>query len=164
MEIKGTLQKGWTVIKKYRYVALVLMIGLVLMLIPANNITQNKSVKEDTSTKHTASLDQALAAALAQVEGAGKVSVLLTTAAGEETVYQTDANTSESGSSYTTVTITDAERNQTGLIKQVIPPTYLGALVICEGADDPEVRLCIVSAVSRVTGLGTNQISVLKMK
>jgi stage III sporulation protein AG len=40
----------------------------------------------------------------------------------------------------------------------------MGAIVLCQGADVPSVRLAIVDAVSKVTGLVANQISVLKMK
>ena len=78
----------------------------------------------------------------------------------------TDHSSGESGSGIrsNTVTITDSERSQSGLVKQVNPPTYLGAVVICQGADDPEVRLSVVNAVSKATGLGANKISVLKMK
>jgi len=165
MEVRNTIDKGLEFIKKYRYVVLVLIIGLVLMLMPDNVFSKGNTGKQANRTGvRTQDLNQTLAAALEQVEGAGKVSVLLTTAEGEETIYQTDQSISGTGTDCTTVTITDADRNQTGLIKQVIPPTYLGALIVCEGADDPEVRLCIVGAVSRVTGLGANQISVLKMK
>ena len=49
-------------------------------------------------------------------------------------------------------------------MRQVNPPTYLGAIIICEGADDANIRLAVVDAVSKVTGLGANRISVLKMK
>jgi len=40
----------------------------------------------------------------------------------------------------------------------------MGAVIVCQGADDPQVRLSIVDAVSKVTGLGSDKISVLKMK
>jgi stage III sporulation protein AG len=36
--------------------------------------------------------------------------------------------------------------------------------VVCQGADDPVVKLLIVDAVSKVTGLGADKISVMKMK
>ena len=54
--------------------------------------------------------------------------------------------------------------NETGLIKQVNPPKYLGALIVCQGADDPSVRLAVSQAVASVTGISTDRISVLKMK
>jgi stage III sporulation protein AG len=72
--------------------------------------------------------------------------------------------TNENGDDSDTVIITDSSRNESGLIRQVNPPVYLGAIVLCQGGDRPSVRLAIVDAVSKVTGLGADRISVLKMK
>ena len=89
-------------------------------------------------------------------------------ATGEETVYQTDTESSSSGDSNDksnkTVIITDSQRNEQGLIRQVNPVVYQGAIVVCQGADDPTVRLAITQAVSKITGLGTDAICVLKMQ
>ena len=63
-----------------------------------------------------------------------------------------------------TVTVTDAQRNESGLIRQVNPPVYKGAVIVCQGADNAAVRLAIVDAVGKATGLGADKISVLKMK
>jgi hypothetical protein len=40
---------------------------------------------------------------------------------------------------------------------------FLGAVVVCPGADRPEVRLRIVEIVAAFTGLGSHQIVVQKM-
>ena len=40
---------------------------------------------------------------------------------------------------------------------------YMGAVVVCPGADRPEVQLRIVETVSAFTGLGSHQIVVQKM-
>ena len=94
--------------------------------------------------------------------------VILTKAAGEEVIYQTNQDTSINNASdqtkKDTVIITDANRNQSGLIRQIIPEQYLGAIILCQGADNADIRLAIVDAVSTATGLGTNKISVLKLK
>ena len=39
-----------------------------------------------------------------------------------------------------------------------------GAVIVCEGADDPAVRLCITESVRAYTGLGWDEIKVFKMK
>ena len=105
---------------------------------------------------------------LCRVKGAGKVDVLLTVSQGERTIYQTDSSYSQ-GETTTdtrtqTVLITDSQRNETGLVHQKNPPIYQGAIILTQGADDPVVKLAIVDAVSNVTGLGTDRISVLKMQ
>ena len=50
------------------------------------------------------------------------------------------------------------------MVRQILSPEYLGAVVVCQGANDVQVRLAVVEAVSKVTGLGADKISVLKMK
>lgn len=145
-------------LKKYRYALLVLGIGLVLMMLPSGNV-QTEPPKQTISAQEP-ELAQTLSEILSQIDGAGDVSVLLTPASGKETLYQTNKN----GEHCDTVIISDSSRNEAGLIRQVNPPVYLGAIVICEGGDKPAVRLAIVDAVSKVTGLGADRISVLKMK
>lgn len=145
-------------LKKYRYALLVLAVGLVLMMLPSGNA--EKETVTQTVTVQEPDLSQTLSQILSQIEGAGKVSVLLTPASGQETLYQTNEN----GEASDTVIISDSSRNESGLVRQVNPPRYLGAIVICQGGDQPTVRLAIVDAVSKVTGLGADRISVLKMK
>lgn len=148
-------------LKKYRYAILILVIGLVFMMIPGTRKDAVEAPQQTTALQEEAdSVSKALAEILSNIQGAGKVEVMLTTAAGEETVYQTDDDTA----GRTTVTVTDTERNQTGLVRQINPPVYLGAVIVCQGADSPSVRLAIVDAVSKVTGLGADRISVVKMK
>ena len=169
MDIKGMKKNLFYTLKKYRYVLLVLAIGLVLMIIPgkSRNETNNDS-NIAMLTQSEPTLEEKLSTILSQVSGAGKVEVLLTVAKGEETVYQTNDDISNSNdtnnNNSNTVMVTDAQRNQYGLIRQIIPAEYQGAVVICQGADDPNVRLAMVNAVSNLTGLGANCISVLKMK
>ena len=93
-----------------------------------------------------------------------RMQVLLTVAAGEQTIYHSDENSTDTSVRLETVIITDSQRNQQALVQQVLPESYRGAIVVCQGADSPAVKLAIVEAVSRATGLGADSISVLKMK
>lgn len=159
-------EKALALLKKYRYVLIILLVGILLMLLPADG------GKEETIapavTVETQSLQDSLTALLEQVSGAGKVAVLLTESVGEETVYQVneDSSTGENSRDIRreTVLISDAGREKAGLVRQVKAPTYLGAVVVCQGADSAAVRLAIVEAVKSATGLSSDCISVLKMK
>lgn len=169
MDIKAVLEKIFGLLKKYRYALLVLAIGLVLMAIPGTE--DGIDINESDNTEIVPSeltLEDRLTEILSQVDGAGQVRVILTVAEGEEIVYQTNDDTASTNDSSSinidTVTITDAQRNQNGLIRQVNPAAYQGAVIVCQGADNPSVRLALVDAVSKLTGLGSNCISVLKMK
>ena len=169
MEIKKFTCKLHQLIQKFKYPIAVLAVGLVLLLIPGK---QSKTQEVDTAatapTVQEALSEDSLVQILQSVEGAGKVRVLLSIGAGEETVYQTDTegSTSADGSNQTrkTVIITDSQRSEAGLIRQVNPAAYKGAIVVCQGADSPAVRLAVTQAVSKITGLGTDAICVLKMQ
>lgn len=155
-------------LKKYRYVILVVLLGIGLMMIPGKKNDTPEVITEPTESRTLTDQTEALTEILSQIQGAGRLKLLLTYETNEKTVYQTDQDTSTSADSgsirHETVIITDADRAQHGLIQQLLAPEYRGAIVVCQGAEDPAVRLAIVEAVSNATGLGTDRISVLKMK
>lgn len=152
---------------KYKYPILVVLVGLGLMLLPAREEAAVEEIPAELVVV-TEDLEARLTAILSQIEGAGRVSVLLTEDEGRQTLYQTDSQTeSDDGSSRRsddTVLVEDGSRVETGLVRQVLEPKYRGAVILCQGADQPGVKLAIVEAVRCVTGLGADQISVLKMK
>lgn len=161
MDLTAAREKATDFLKKYRYVILILLIGIGLMAIPDRNGEAN--ITKDVS-EQTPQIDETeqLTEILSQIKGAGKVRLLLTLAAGEKTIYQTDQSGQDRD--LDTVIVTDADRAQQGLVQQKLSQEYRGAVVVCQGADDPSVRLAIVEAVSNATGLSTDRISVLKMK
>ena len=167
MDIKAIGEKIKEHFYKFKYALIILLVGVVLLLLPEKKQQVVSNTAEVKYENQNIQLD-ALTKILQSVDGAGDVQVLLSTALGEETHYQTDQDTSTSGDGNTvkteTVIVTDAQRNETGLVTQVNPPVYLGAIVVCQGADSPTVRLALTQAVAKITGLGTDNICILKMK
>jgi len=165
MELLKWKASALDAIKKYRFAALVLGVGLLLMLLPGKK--QDVSAEEPQPTVQTVTVTEELTQILAQIQGVGKVRVMLTVSTGETTVYQYDEDRKEGDNpsfQKDTVIIADSQRNESGLVQQIVSPQYRGALVVCDGADQPSVCLAVVEAVSRITGLSTDRISVLKMK
>lgn len=156
--------KAAAALKKYGIGAAVLLLGLLLMVLPGGDAPPESA--PESSMEST--LEEKLAEILSHLEGAGKVKVLLTEAMGAETIYQTEWDTSQKETSQDrqeeTVIITGADRSQSGLVRQTLPPQYRGAVVLCQGGADDRVRLQIVQAVMSVTGLRSDRITVLKMK
>lgn len=148
-------------IKKYRYVILVLVIGILLMSIPEKRSEEQAQPYDQATQPHVDQTSQ-LSNILTQIKGVGKVEVLLTLETGQKTIFQTDLD--DQGQRTDTVIITNEQRAQQGLIQQHIFPEYRGAVVVCQGADDPSVRLAVVQAVANATGLDSDRISVLLMK
>ena len=159
MEPIALKQRSLEWFKKYRVCLLVLLAGVALMLLPEGK--EQKEAIPAPQIQTQPDLQESLEELLSHMEGAVKVRVLLTQAQGSSTQYQTD----ESGSgSMDTVIITGSDRAQTGLVQQVNPPVYQGAVVLCQGAGKATVRLAIVEAVAKATGLPSSRITVLKMK
>lgn len=168
MDINEVKKKVSDLLGKHKYALVILAVGLVLMLLPAG-LGGNRTDEERATASEVQREDlaQELAQILSMIDGAGKVDVLLTVSNGESTVYQqdTDAGGGETGAFRNDTVIVRGENGiESGLVQQINPPKYQGAIVVCQGADRAAVRLAIVEAVSRATGLGADQISVLKMK
>ena len=147
-------------LSKYRYAFLVLLVGLALMLLPSGKEETPQEQSGNPQVSQEQDLTEELTQILSMIQGVGRVQVMLTVEEGQVTVYQYN----ESGSGKDTVIITDEDRAESGLVQQVIPQKYRGAIVVCQGADSAAVRLSVIEAVAKVTGLGTDRISVLKMK
>ena len=147
-------------IKKYQYLVWVILLGVFLMLLPEKKqaVPEPAGIPETTPLE----LEEELARILSRIQGVGRAEVLLTERTGRDVVYQTD--TTQNRSNLDTVIVRDADRAETGLIKQILPPVYRGAVVVCQGADSAAVRLNVVEAVKSVTGLSSDCITVLKMK
>lgn len=154
--------------KKYRFPALILLLGIILMTLPIKEKKAAEPVQTEEPNISQTDLQGALEDILCLIQGAGKVRVLLTEAAGEQTLYQTDEDMQANGESESirqdTVLLTDSAREEAGLIRQIIPPVYQGAVILCQGADSAAVRLAIIQAVASATGLTSDKITVLKMK
>ena len=157
-------------VKKYAPALALGLIGILILLWPKKQTAQKTETSgaAQPAAQSLLETEQRLAALLAHIEGAGEVQVMLSLRTGAETVYQTDTKRSsgESGDTQETTTVlcTQSGSSKTPLVKKTEYPVYQGAVVVCAGADSAQVRLAIVEAVSSLTGLGSDKITVVKMK
>lgn len=151
---------------KYKYVLLVLCIGVLLMTFPGEK-REAEVIPTPEVPAALKDITAELTEILEQIQGVGKVRVMITESVAQETVYQTDKDRSDTGDSKTirieTVIVSQNGAEQ-GLIRTVTPPVYLGAIIVCQGGGDPRIQLAVTQAVASVTGIGTDHITVLKMK
>ncbi len=154
-------ESGWKrlteYIIKYRYFVFILLAGVAILLMPEQTDTPAPLPPSEA----VQDLQTQLEDILNRIDGVGAVQVLLTEASGCNTVYQMDENRNQSN--LDTVIVMNNQREESGLIKQVISPEYRGAVIVCQGANQAEVRLAVVNAVRSVTGLSSDRIAVLKM-
>ena len=157
-------QTAVLLLTRYRYAALVLLLGLGLMLIPKSPESRAPAPSEPRELP----LAQQLERILSSIDGAGRVRVLLTEKCGPETHYQTDLRTDSTDSGQSeesrTVLVEEETRRRTGLVRRQDPPRFLGAVISCQGAERPQVRLQIIRAAQCALGLRSDQIQVVTMK
>ena len=166
MDLSKLKKKMFDGIGKYKYPLLILCIGLAFIWIPTGSSASKVKSSEITQSQEIPYISQDdLAEILSRIKGTGRVEVLLSLEYTDQTEYQQNREFSGgSNERENTVTVTDAQRNESGLISKKYAPVYRGAIVVCDGADDPTVHLSVINAVSNITGLGSHQISVLKME
>lgn len=149
---------------RYGYVLLVVAVGAALLLWPTGGEKEEtapgQSVQEDFDLE---AFEQKLADTISQIQGAGKARVVLSLQSSSRQVLAQDREQGSQGdTSTTTVTVGRGSGSQEVVPLQTVAPQFRGALVVCPGGDDPQVRLAVMEAVSAVTGLGSNHISVCK--
>ena len=169
------LAKPMELISKYRFVLLIAAEGILLMLMPSFGGEKGQDARTaqlqnaaDFSVEQT---QKELEEILSDIDGVGRVRVMLTVASGIQRVYQSDREISYSGlastpEDYTSTTQTVLlDRSGSGdeaLQTQELYPPYVGALVVCDGAGNSGTVLKVKEAVSVLTGLGSDCISVAR--
>lgn len=163
-------------IKKYKYAALVLVIGIAILLLPIGRTSEKKEdaspPAERSDEAYVSELESRLATLLSQIQGAGGVQVMLTLKVGSRTEYQTDTQIScdtggtenRSSEERKTVILSEGSAYDKAAVSAVQYPQFQGALVVSEGADLSSVRLDLIRAVAALTGLNSSQITVVKLK
>lgn len=149
---------------KFKYVFLVIFIGLILLIWPGqktNGSTAAQNAGEDQKAVFDLEgMEKKIADALSEIDGAGRVTVVLTMKAGSRRMLAEETNNDDTSA----VLVSRGSGYQETVTVQELSPQYQGALVVCEGAGDPAVKLKLVEAVSALTGLGSNKISICKGK
>jgi len=147
----------------YKYVLAVIGLGVLLLLWPSSEQPVQQAdpggPEEDFSVE---ALETQLAEILGRIDGAGEVSVMLTVRTGMERILAEDGTIRPDEQTRETVVISTGSGKQEVVLLAQRYPTFQGALVVCSGGDDPEVKLLITQAVSALTGLNSGHISVQK--
>lgn len=143
-------------LRKNKYPALMLAVGLILLLLPTGGQSVPETDERDMQIFSLAEEEMRLAETLHSIRGAGEVRVLLSVRSTAERQIARDAEGE---------VVLASENGSRGAVELYYSyPDYLGAVVVCEGADAAAVRLAVTEAVSSFTGLGADKITVLKMK
>lgn len=155
---------------RYKYAALVVLIGVGLLLWPSGNSAPRSSSPKQTERGESRDLQAEMEDILGTMSGVGQVRVLLTVDSDGERQLAQDVQLSYSGdtaspedySRRSETVLVDGGTGDETVVTKTVYPTYRGALVVCQGGDRAEVRLAVTEAVAALTGLSADRITVAK--
>ncbi len=154
-------------LERYKWILLVIGVGLLLLAWPMGGekiLPAAKSTGESCGSFDLDALEKKFSGALSEIEGAGQVTVILTVKNGTQQILAEDAKHSERDNGVeeetSTVILSRGSGVQEAVKLQEIYPQFQGALVVCDGAGDPAVRLNLTEATMALTGLGADKISI----
>ena len=106
---------------------------------------------------------------LRAIDGVGELRLMLTVDSGTKRELAQDTTAERSGSEdmkrkSETVVVGTGSGTQEVVVTNRVYPRYVGAFVVCEGGGSAGVRLAVTQAVSALTALPSDKITVLQGK
>ena len=171
---KLDLTKLLEVWKKYKYVILVIFLGILLVSFPSGEKAVETGGFRGEIQFDVSDFEKEIEKALSSSLGVGRVKVILSLDSSVENVYAKEARqsskkqesgvVSEATSDMKPQILSEGSGRQSPIVVKEIYPSFRGALVICDGADDISTKARVIDSVSALTGLSSDRISVIKMK
>ena len=158
-------------VKKYKYVALVALVGVVLMLLPSGGSKEQQDTAAPVNVSESYSLaetERRMEQVLGRIRGVGQVQVMLTLKSGSSLQLAENRSDSlrdtEDRQDRDVVTLNRGSGYEDVIVTEQTYPVYQGAVVVCQGAGDSTVHLAVLQAVSVLTGLSSDKITVVQWK
>ena len=155
-------------LKKYRLAALAALLGIVLMLLPGGKTEAEPAAGSPDAEAFDRAAVQ-MENILRAIDGVGELRLMLTVDSGTKRELAQDTTAERSGSEdmkrkSETVVVGTGGGTQEVVVTNRVYPRYVGALVVCEGGGSAGVRLAVTQAVSALTALPSDKITVLQGK
>lgn len=171
-KVKSEVWKNiWT---RYKYVILVVLIGVILLLLPvgkkAKTAAQPTAAVSDETQQSLTDTEARMEAILSKISGVGELQLMLTAEAGSEQElaqntelsYSGDTSSPDTYSRKSETVIVSGGSEDAPVVTRTVCPVYRGALVVCQGGGNPEVKLAVTQAVAALTGLSSDRITVVR--
>lgn len=161
------VQRIW---ERYKWAVLVILAGVVALLWPSGGTKETPAQSTAVAALgDPEALQEEMEEILSHISGVGEVRLLLTVETDGERQLAGNTETSYSGSASEPEDFSrswEAVMARSGEEEPVVTttryPTYRGALVVCQGGDQAAVRLAVTEAVTALTGLPADRVSVAK--
>lgn len=166
---KKILEKFTDKIKNSKKLQCAIIIGLSLLIVLAlclntfGTMTNKSSETVIDYDEYVAGLESKLAKTLSFVDGAGKVSVVITVESGMETVIAMN-RTETITDNKTEITETPILVNGKTVVLKELYPKVTGVLIVCEGAKNIAVLSKIQQATMSLLNIKADKIEILSMK
>lgn len=160
--------------RKLLVIAVVMIVGIILTVISSSGSkTEEKeqiSLQTDkifNESEYTGQLENKLEEMISLISGAGETKVIVTLECDYETVYAKDGSIEKDNDSTdedSEYIIIDSRDVQGGLVLKTVTPKIRGVAVVCAGGDSMYVKSAVTDLLSAVLDIGTNHISVSKLR
>lgn len=136
-----------------------LLLAAVCVYVLYSSLVKTREEKTTTSS-YAESLEEKLSKALSRVDGAGKVTVVITVSGGTETVIAEDKTvTTENGK--TIEKISPVLVGGKPVVLRENNPVITGVLVVAKGADRFDVKMALLDATTTVLGVTADKVQIL---
>lgn len=168
--------------KRVRLIAGAGILGMLLIL--AGNLLGEKkesslnTAESENADSFVAKAEDRLSSLLSEVDGVGKVRVMITLESGSESVYAVNENQTqqavttyaggspsreeENGKTEQSYLLVDTGSGKAPIRIKSTQPVIRGAVIVCEGASDPVTRAAVSEAVTTALGIGANRVCILR--
>ncbi len=172
--LKAFLEK----IRTDRKMLIMLALGAVgVLLIAVSEFSADKTEENAADPQTTPfynyedDIEKKLDEIISQINGVGRVKVMVTLKSGEENKYaynesyqSKNGENSEDRQSENEYVVIDGERGDECVLLSTEFPRIQGVMVVCDGGGSSAVKNDITNAVSSLLDISANSISVLEMK
>ena len=135
--------------KSKQYLIVFFLCGVLLMFVPVKN-SENSAEQKSESVISIEREEKRMENFLSNIEGVGKCNVLFSASEEQELI----ASESDKAKEYISI----SNNQEISYLKSYL--RYEGAVIVCGGCDDVNVRYDVLSAVMAYTGLGADKITI----
>ena len=160
--------------RKMLVIAVVMIVGIILNVISSfgGETEEKEQISPQTDkifneSEYTGQLENKLEEMISLINGAGETKVIVTLECDYETVYAKDGSIEKDNDSTdedSEYIIIDSRDIQGGLVLKTVTPKIRGVAVVCAGGDSMYVKTAVTDLLSAVLDIGTNHISVSKLR
>lgn len=149
--------------KFLQYLLVIVLLIVAAFILFGGEMGKKNTESNSFSQSYVTDLEFRLENTLSKVEGAGKVSVVITVESGMESVLAMETVTKESSAGKETIETPIIVNGKTVTLKEMYPK-ITGVLIVAEGANKIGVLNRIQQATTSLLDINVNQIEILTMK